>query len=378
MQNNREIYKILVETPVGEQELKEMEQLGGEDILAKARLKQNLKQTLFGARKKRRRRAVFAASAATLLLFTSTAYVGVAYPAYAAEIPIVGDIFRFLDQGRTGAYDLYQENANEIQIKKEDQGIAITIESAVFDGQTVFYTYSVKTEQDLGERPLIGAGPVFAVKNYYGGMSGGESLQKVSEGYYIGQASYRIDETRDHVVCKLEIDEIRGTDEEKIKGTWNFQFALQAVEQQIQQIGQSVSKEAHVVTIDSLERTPMSFSINYSQLLPEQYLETGAANGITAEIEVRDNLGNIYPGSSQGGQGNMNTGEFHWRTTFGKLDDNATQIIITPSIYFSASSGGGVSIAPDGTETALETYTIEIEPYTMYLEEIAIDLAHEE
>ncbi|WP_089284561.1 DUF4179 domain-containing protein [Anaerovirgula multivorans] len=67
------------------------------------------------------------AAALVDLVVGSTAYIGITNPAYAAGIPIIGDIFRFLDNGRTGVYDLYKENANEINISKESNGIQIRL-----------------------------------------------------------------------------------------------------------------------------------------------------------------------------------------------------------------------------------------------------------
>ena len=74
------------------------------------------------------------------------------------------------------------------------------------------------------------------------------------------------------------------------------------------------------------------------------------------------------------GRGNADTGETTWRTTFGKLDENAKQLIITPSFRFFSSSGGGVAIGDDGSETPVETYTIEREPRTVVLDEVVVDL----
>lgn len=369
----KDIYTLLAEVPVDEQELAAMEQNGVDHELGKARLKKQLKHTIFGQQKKRRKRAVYIAAAAAVVLVTSGAYVGITNPAYAAELPIVGDIFRFLDNGRTGAYDLYKENASEINITKVDQGIAMTIKEAIFDGQTVYYTYELASERDLGEQPIIGGGP-FSIKGYRGGMTGSEGLVKVADGQYVGQANYSIDQKRDSVSCKLDIEQIRLANDEQINGSWSFAFTLKAVEADIQLIGQSAAIDDHVVTIDSLEKTPMSFSINYSQFLPESYRDMGQSMNVTAELIVRDDLGNVYPGESQGGHGNMNTGEMSWRTTFGKLDSEATQLIITPSLYYSAGSGGGVAIDRNGNETPLESWSVEGESHTDYMEEIVVEI----
>ena len=373
----KNIYEWLKEVPADEESMREAEQFMPVTDLEKARVKAYVRKRSGTSRPSRgRKRAAWTAAAVILLTVGSIGYIGVNHPAYAAELPIVGDIFRFLDNGRTGAYDLYQENANEINLTKEDSGIAITLKEAVFDGRTVYYTFEIVTDQNLGDYPVSGGGMNFQIKGYRGGMTGSEGVEKVVEGHYIGQANYSIDEQREKVDCRLDIREIRTEAGSVIKGKWPFSFTLQAVEQNQQLIGKSVTEETEnlAVIVDSLEQTPMSFSINYTQILPEKYRDEHGGSGITAEVSARDDLGNVYIGESQGGRGNVYTGETTWRTTFGKLDENAKQLIITPSFYFSSGSGGGVAINDDGTETPLESYSVEREPRTVILDDIIVEL----
>lgn len=373
----KNIYEWLQEVPADEAAMREAEQNMQTTDLEKARIKAYVRQhSGTGRANHTRRRAAWTAAAVILLTVGSVGYIGVNHPAYAAELPIVGDIFRFLDNGRTGAYDLYQENANEINLTKEDSGIAITLKEAVFDGRTVYYTFEIVSDQALGDYPLSGRGTDFQIKGYRGGMTGSEGVEQVIEGHYIGQANYSIDEQREKVDCRLDIREIRTEDGGVIKGKWPFSFTLEAVEQNQQLIGKSVTEETEnlAVIVDSLEQTPMSFSINYTQILPEKYRDDQGGSGITAEVSARDDLGNVYIGECQGGRGNVYTGETTWRTTFGKLDERATQLIITPSFYFSSGSGGGVAINDDGTETPLESYSVERESRTVILDDVVIDL----
>ena len=373
----KNVYEWLQEIPADEEAMREAEQAAEVTDLEKARVKSYVRRhSGAGNARRGRKQAAWAAAAVILLSVGSVGYIGVAHPAYAAEIPIVGDIFRFLDNGRTGAYDLYQANANELNMTKEDKGIAITIKEAVFDGRTVFYTYEIVTEQDLGGYPVTTGAGNFEIKGYRGGMSGSEGAQKVVDGHYIGQASYTIDEPREKADCRLKIAGIRADNGDVIEGKWSFAFSLEAVEQDRQLIGKSVVDETEglALIVDSLEETPMSFSINYTEILPEEYRGDHGGAGVSAEIAVRDDLGNVYIGEGQGGHGNVYTGETTWRTTFGKLDENAKQLIITPSFKFCSSSGGGVAINDDGTEAPVETYTVEREPRTVVLDKVVVDL----
>ena len=42
-------------------------------------------------------------AAAAIIIGLSAATFGLTFPAYAGNIPIIGDIFRFLDNGKTGS-----------------------------------------------------------------------------------------------------------------------------------------------------------------------------------------------------------------------------------------------------------------------------------
>ena len=144
----KDIYELLNDVDIDENEMEIMEVSEFEKEKVKKSLRKSIKKNN-GWKKKS-----LIAAALCCAMIGSVGAVGITNPAYAAEIPIVGDIFRFLDNGRTGVYDKYKENANEINVTKESNGVAITIKDAIFDGKTVSYTYEIKSDKDLGESPI--------------------------------------------------------------------------------------------------------------------------------------------------------------------------------------------------------------------------------
>ena len=60
-----------------------------------------------------------------------------------------------MDNGRTGLYDDYKEYSTEINMTEESNGIKVTINDAIYDGKTVSVTYSIESDQDLGDDPII-------------------------------------------------------------------------------------------------------------------------------------------------------------------------------------------------------------------------------
>ena len=367
----KNIYELLEEVEVDELEMIEIEKEVKVTDLEKSSVKKRLKKSIRKSNVWNGKRLIAASLAGVII--GSSAFIGIINPTYAAGIPIIGDIFRFLDNGRTGMYDLYKENSNEINITKENNGVHITIRDAVFDGKTISYTYEVNTNKDLGVHPRIGVGPSFDIVSYKGGLTGSEKIEKVAEGTYIGQANYSIFEELDEVKCKLKIEDIlvgESNSKEKIKGKWFFTFKLDALDRSIKTINKTVEKDGFKLTIDKLNKTPMSFVIEYTQQVPNDY--RNERDLVTTELLVKDNLGNVYEGQGNGGQGNTLTGIMNWSMTFGKLDEKATKLIVTPRIYFSTIEGG-VSFDKNGNEKKLEP-TQAKEDKEFFLDDIVIEL----
>lgn len=117
-------------------------------------------------------------AAASILVGVSVAMLGIGFPTYAGGLPIVGDIFRFLDNGRTGLYENYKEFSTELNMTRESNGVKVTINDVISDGRTLSITYSLESEQDLGDDPIILGG--LDIMDAHG-SSGSGKMTKVTE-----------------------------------------------------------------------------------------------------------------------------------------------------------------------------------------------------
>ncbi len=344
----KDIYQLLNELDIEENRAEEMEV----SEFDKAKVKKEVKMSL---RKKRKRPSwKMKVAAAVVIGGLSVSALGIAFPAYAGNVPLIGDIFRFLDNGRTGIYDNYQEYSSTVNMAKESNGVKITINDAIYDGKTVLLTYSIESEQDLGDQPRIGG--YLDIKETSGG-SGSQHISKVGENQYVGLITgSRLDEKDvDSVNVKWKVGSISidGT-EEKVKGNWNFSLSLQASDNEVQFVDQGIEQNGVNVTIDKITVTPMSFIVYYDQLVSKEVLDKW--HGIDVEITIKDDLGNHYAGDGNGGFGQEH--HMSWSKTFKKLDPDATKLIITPSVTlveYTSENHGGVEITADG-----ETKTIAI------------------
>src|SRR5690606_3674466 len=110
------------------------------------------------------------------------ATVGLTFPAYAGNIPIIGDIFRFLDNEKTGLYDNYKEYSTERNLTQDSNGIKITINDAVFDGESVAITCCIESARDLGEDLHMSS----ADSKGSTGMAGSSRITKIEDYHYVG------------------------------------------------------------------------------------------------------------------------------------------------------------------------------------------------
>ncbi|PHB40631.1 DUF4179 domain-containing protein [Bacillus pseudomycoides] len=379
----KDIYELLNDIDIDEKELEEMKAYEFE----KEKVKRNLKQAIH--KKKKTKNWKKGVAVASILVGLSVATLGIGFPTYAGGLPIVGDIFRFLDNGRTGLYENhktntdgkkglhydYKQHATEINMTKESNGIKVTVNDAVFDGKTVSLTYSIESNQDLGQNPSTFD---FLKIKESDGISGSNQISKVDEGKYVGlvTASYFAGSKKDKVNIEWNIESINVSENQReIKGDWNFSLSLHAPESKEQSIRGSSEKEGVKVSLEKMEVAPMSFIIFYNQEHSKGLLSNW--DDVDVELEIKDDLGNQYVGEGNGGMStDAEPNKSHWSTTFQKLNKNAKKLIITPHVNLrirTPENYGGVEII-GGQEKKIEVPKKEAKSKDIVLDDIVIDL----
>lgn len=369
----KDIYEVLNDVDIDEDEIELMEV----SDIEKMRVKKYLKNSIKKNRAFKKKRIVLAAL--FCLVIGGTGIFGAAYPSYAAEIPIVGDIFRFIDNGRTGAYDKYKEYADVVGMTQESNGIKVTIKEAIFDGRTLTYTYEIVSDKDLGEDPFFNVnGPRINIKNYNGSIGGGSGVKRVYDNTYVGEQTISIDEEREAISFGLNFTDIRSGSLENsklIRGHWKFKINLKAIGNVKQVINKEIEKDGAKLVISSISKTPASFTINYFQEISKELQEKYFMIDIPI-LEMKDDLGNIYTFTScrtnEGGEGRYSGNSM---AVFGELNPKATKLIITPKVRLSndvrqASSNGDGEVV-DTSPIIDENHPINGE---IILDDIVIDL----
>ncbi|RKF51606.1 anti-sigma factor [Bacillus wiedmannii] len=365
----KDIYELLNDIDIDEKELEEIEA----SEIEKEKVKRNVKQSI--RTKKKMKSWKKGVAAASILVGLSFATLGIGFPTYAGGLPIVGDIFRFLDNGRTGLYENYKEFSTELNMTKESNGVKVTINDAVFDGRTITITYSIESEKDLGEKPFPFGSP--QVMGFNGG-GGSSDVTKVGEGKYVGMTtmSGHGSERLDVANVWWDIEAINMYEEKKsIKGNWNFALTVKGMDSKEIKLQGISEKEGIKVNIDKMEVTPMSFIVFYNQ--EESKALRSIWDSADVELELKDDLGNKYAGEGNGGTSTV--AEPHkssWSATFQKLNENATKLIVTPRVHLrvhTPENHGGVEYV-NGKEKKIEVPKKEAKSKDIVLDDIVIDL----
>lgn len=351
----KDIYELLNDSNIDENKFEEMEV----SELEKAKVKNTLKKSINKKRKMKSWKKHVAV--ASILVGLSAATLGFTFPTYAKNIPVIEDIFRFFENERAntliqghvskvkekGLYYNYKQFANDINLTKESNGIKISINDAVFDGRTVTLTYSIESEQDLGEHVRTSL-PIIEGMNAHGGTS---KTTKIDTNKYVGiqTVSHLEKKTLDVANVRWNIGSIRDPDNQtEIKGDWNFDFSLFAVDNTLQLSDSSSEQNGVKIDIEKISVTPMSFIVYYDQIVSESIRNIW--DGVDVELEIKDDLGNVYSGQDNGGKG-PDSYNISRSKTFEKIDPKATKLIMTPYITlrdYTSDNYGSVEISADG------------------------------
>ncbi|MFJ8063673.1 DUF4179 domain-containing protein [Psychrobacillus sp. NPDC096426] len=317
----KNIYELMNDMEIDVSEFEEMEVSELEKMKVKSELKNRITKT-----KQRKWKKTFAAAAIAVSL-TSTALVGLSFSAFAEEIPFLGNIFKYFS--KDGFYDNYEENSNKLNVSEESNGIKITINDATFDGRSVVVTYMIESDKDLGDHAWIEGIPTYGTS----GNSGQHEITKIKENKYIGITT--VTHYNDIELSEVSVDWVLegiipngySKDAEVIEGEWEFHFNLEAVDSKTQLVDQSIKGNGITAKIEKVTFTPMSFLIYFEQIVSDEIIDQW--DHVFMDIEVKDDLGNVYINKDNGGNGLY---DISWSKTFGKLDPKATQLIVTPVV----------------------------------------------
>lgn len=364
----KDIYEMINDIEIDESDFLEVKT----NEVEKMRLKRNLKKAI--KKDNKRKKSVVAASIACAMVIT----LSTCFPTYAKQIPVIGDIFKVFDNS---VYENYKGSSNEINIMKESNGINITINDAIFDGTNITLTYTIESDKDLGEN--ISLCDWVKIKGLeHSGNTISHNFIKVDNNTYIGQDNiYLFDlatEPAKNIDFTLDIKGVINQDNmSEVNGKWKFNINLEATEGKTIVVNRNVENEGVTATIDRVTINPMSTFIAYSQGIIKEVSDK--YDSAIMDLEVKDDLGNIYKAEGHGYTGST---EFNLSSsvTIEKIKEGANKLIITPKVVLK--DLGEVKYAEQETKDGLtgktsvglaETYDCK-EVKEVLLEDIIVEL----
>ncbi|MEK4485637.1 DUF4179 domain-containing protein [Psychrobacillus sp. FSL H8-0484] len=261
----------------------------------------------------------------------SSAYVSPAFANFVTQIPIIGQAFDYFIT-QENYYLAYEEISTDIGLVEKSNGIELIIEQAFYDGNTVTFSFVLRTEEDLGSNfPSFKNMPT----NLGTGGYGGEYVDGVG---YVGMMTLSV---RDNTKDILNIDwspQAIYSDEHVIEGDWHFKFSLNKLEGKQIAIHEQVSQDGVTVELIDAVKTEVNLTINYLQDVDTSFDENWMA--VEAELSAIDNLGNKYKvpyNRGTGTEGGDSSEDLTWAATIHDLDPEATSITFYPYAHVSNS-----------------------------------------
>ncbi|MGN7386005.1 DUF4179 domain-containing protein [Sporosarcina sp. SAFN-015] len=245
-------------------------------------------------------------SVAAAFFIASGITFGAAFPALAAKLPIVGNFFEQFVDHDDYVFEKFDSFATDIGVTKESNGIAVTVTDAVYDGENIAIAYTMESEHDLGERPIM-EGSFYAEEfgneyEHYGSYSK-YITKKISDHEYAGLFIYQLIEgpKPDEITATWDGSSILNLSnvKDEFQGEWNFQLNLHALDSKTKKFADAgiVSNADGIdITLTKMTETPISTTLYLSERVD---MRTAAAEeeewrGIQIEYLVKDDLGNDY------------------------------------------------------------------------------------
>lgn len=311
--------------------------------LEKARIKKNVLKS------KKKNHLSRNLSVAASLLVASSISLSIAFPTFAAKLPIIGNIFEFFNEDDRYVFENYSNYSTEIGVSKESNGINITLTDAVYDGESITIAYTMESEKDLGERPVLKGDLI--VEEFNGayeqkGFFKHDLTEKINENEYAGLYVFElIDGPKpSEINVSWEGDSVINLNNanQAISGEWSYQFALHALESETEDIidsGYKSEDNGVEISLTKMAETPISTTLYLTEIVDERAIakEDDEFRGVLIEYSVVDDLGNkqnFIHYRNTGHSTDFEPGHVsHPRLTMNAFDDRATSITITPTVH---------------------------------------------
>jgi len=295
-------------------------------------------------------------AAAAVILVGATVTTGFAFPSVASQIPFMQNVISYFDDEEK-RYTNFEAFSTDLGLTQTSNGITVMIDNAVYDGTSITVSYAIETEHPFGDNLAVRGSGWFDVDGATA-SGGSDKITKIGNDRYVGLATFTPhfeDEVYPETVqVTWEPEAFYNWETEfEVKGDWSFAFSLERLEGHVQLVNETIKQDDMTFTLQALEFTDVSSIITYEQVITKELLEKWPS--VTPVFHITDNLGNVYLDNLGGGGVSYDSGiTFTGSTTFGTIQEGASQLTIKPTIIASLNFGKG------HTKIGLDPIVIEI------------------
>lgn len=293
---------------------------------------------------------------AAILIVSATTVTGFAFPSIASQIPFMDNVISYFNDEEQH-YKNFEAFSTDIGLAETSNGMTVMIDNAVYDGTNITVSFAIETDYDFGEAMQMRAPNWFNVVGA-NGSGGSEQITKISDTRYVGVSTFTPDFEGGVYPDKVEVTWTPQafysiSNDLEIEGDWSFAFSLDSLEGDIQLVNETVQHKDISFTLQSIEFTDVSTVISYEQGVTDELLKEWPS--VTPVFYVTDDLGHVYMSGTGGGGTSPDNGKtFKGTTSFGAIQEGASQLIIQPVEIASLMYGKG------HTEIKLEPIIIDL------------------
>ncbi|WML37409.1 DUF4179 domain-containing protein [Clostridium sp. OS1-26] len=215
------------------------EKANNEKLVLPEKLDFKIKDTLNNLPEKNKKKGKFIKKVgiAAAIVLACGVGVSVGFPAFARNLPVVSSVFQYLSEKNIIDKDYVRYSA-DLNMSKSYNGITITINSIVYDGIDLSIGYTVESEDEIKETPVI-IGPNIKINGKTVGFGGGGTGEFKDKKTYVGVRTvdmamdYLPKEVTKHIVGgnvkvpeEFIMDFNIGELSQNMKGKWDFKFKV--------------------------------------------------------------------------------------------------------------------------------------------------------
>jgi hypothetical protein len=290
-------------------------------------------------------------------------------PALARNLPVVSSVFQFLSENNIIDKD-YVRYSSDLNMSKTSNGTTVTINSIVYDGIDLNIGYTIQSENEIVETPVIMSETSMKINGKTIGFGGGDTGKFKDKKTYVGIAS--IDMAMDYLpkehlnfivggnvtipdnfLMDFNIKKIKNIKmlSNDITGNWDFKFKVsnEKIKTNVKSIKPNIdlSSLRSGLKVNELLITPINTALRTSET---------EDNNSTGGYIVFDDKGRplMVKGSSTSGSANTHT--YYSQTLFRNVYSDSKALTFIPYVNLNTSNFSketalnlsGVTTLPEG------------------------------